>query len=225
MYRAERDSRVPHPQLHSYIMRKLLILAAATTALACGDSTSSVRGNGLVRVQLTDAPFPYDSVQSVDIFVVRVDARLAEPDSAQASTALSEDSASSAGWTTIARPNRSYDLLTLRNGTVADIGQDSVPQGNYRGFRLVIDPSQSGITLKSGMILTGASSPSVTFPSAARTGIKIVLTKPIPVGDDSTSTVLIDFDLDNSFVMRGNSITKNGLLFKPVVKASAKVSS
>lgn len=217
-----RDSRAWFsPPLHSY-MHRLLILAAASTLLACGESTSSVRGNGLLRVQLTDAPFPYDSVQSVDIFVVRVDARLGEPDSAQASTALSQDSANAAGWTTIARPNKSFDLLTLRNGMVADIGQDSLPQGNYSGFRLIIDPSQSGITLKNGMILTGSSSPSVTFPSAARSGIKIVLTKPVPVGNDSTSTVLIDFDLDNSFVMRGNSITKNGLLFKPVVKASAK---
>jgi hypothetical protein len=42
---------------------------------------------------------------------------------------------------------------------------------------------------------------------------------------NSTSTVLIDFDLENSFVMRGNSISQNGLLFKPVVKASRKASS
>lgn len=208
-------------------MRHLLILAAAAATLGCGtsDATGSVRGTGLLKVQLTDAPFPFDSVQSVDIFVVRVDARLSESDSAQAATGATDDSASVGGWTTIARPNKSYDLLTLRNGTVADIGQDSIPQGAYSGFRLVIDPSQSGIMLKNGMQLTGSSSPSVTFPSAARTGIKIVLTKPIPVGADSTSTVLIDFDLENSFVMRGNSITQNGLLFKPVVKASAKASS
>lgn len=205
-------------------MRHLLLLAAAATALACGDSTSSTRGTGLLRVQLTDAPFPFDSVASVDIFVVRVDARLSEPDSAQAAAGASDDSASVGGWTTIARPNKSYDLLTLRNGTVADIGQDSVPQGSYSGFRLVIDPSQSGITLKNGMILTGSSSPNVTFPSAARSGIKVVLTKPIPVGADSATTMLIDFDLENSFVMRGNSITQNGLLFKPVVKAAAKAS-
>ncbi len=207
-------------------MRQLLILAAAATALACGtsDSTSSARGSGVLRVQLTDAPFPFDSVKSVDIFVVRVDARLTEPDSSEAAKGASDDSASVGGWTTIARPNRSFDLLTLRGGTVADIGQDSLPKGSYSGFRLVLDPMRSGVMLTNGMQLTGGSSPSVTFPSAARSGIKIVLTKPIAVGADSTSTVLIDFDLENSFVMRGNSITKNGLLFKPVVKASPKVS-
>jgi len=80
------------------------------------------------------------------------------------------------------------------------------------------------VKLKNGMLLTGSSSPSVTFPSAARSGIKIVLAKAIEVGADSTSTMLIDFDLEGSFVMRGNSITKNGLIFKPVVHASAKIS-
>lgn len=207
-------------------MRLLMVLAAAMGTLACGtsDTTSALTGTGILRVQLTDAPFPFDSVASVDVFVVRVDARISEPDSADAARGASDDSASAGGWTTIARPNRSYDLLTLRGGTVADIGQDTIPRGSYRGFRLVIDPSRSGVTLRNGMELTGSSSPSVSFPSASRTGIKIVLTQPIEVGDDSTSTVLIDFDLENSFVMRGNSITKNGLLFKPVVKATPKAS-
>lgn len=205
-------------------MRHILLLAATVGALACGsaDSTSASRDVGLLRVQLTDAPFPYDSVRSVDLFVVRVDARLAEADSSGAATGASDDSARVGGWTTIARPNRSFDLLTLRNGTVADIGQDTLPRGSYRGFRLIIDPSRSGISLTNGTTLTGSTTPSVAFPSAARTGIKINLTRSIEVGGDSTSTMLIDFDLENSFVMRGNSITKHGLLFKPVVRASPK---
>lgn len=205
-------------------MRHILLLAAAASVLACGGaaSTSASRDVGLLRVQLTDAPFPYDSVRSVDLFVVRVDARLAESDSGSAATGAADDSAHVGGWTTVARPNRSYDLLALRNGTVADIGQDTLPRGSYRGFRLIIDPSRSGITLASGATLTGSTTPSVAFPSAARTGIKINLTQSIEVGGDSTSTMLIDFDLENSFVMRGNSITKNGLLFKPVVHAFPK---
>lgn len=210
-------------------MRHLVLLAAAMGTLACGSSdatsaTPATKGNGIVRIQLTDAPFPFDSVASVDVFVVRVDARMADADSTQAATGVADDSAKVGGWTTIARPDRSYDLLTLRGGTVADIGQDTIPPGAYKGFRLIIDPSRSGVTLTNGMQLTGTSSPSVTFPSAARSGIKVTLTTPITIGADSTSTMLIDFDLENSFVMRGNSITKNGLLFKPVVKASPKAS-
>lgn len=178
---------------------------------------------GLLRVQLTDAPFPFDSVQSVDIWVVRIDAKLAEPDSSEAARGATDDSSNTGGWTTIATPNKAYDLLTLRGGKVADIGQDTLPQGSYRGFRLVIDPTKSQVVLKGGMRLTGSSNPSVTFPSAARSGIKINVAQGIAVGDDSTSTVLVDFDLDNSFVMRGNSITQNGLLFKPVIHASARI--
>ena len=214
-----------------HTMRPILRLATAIASIvsisSCGspDATSATPGSGFLRVQLTDAPFPFDSVQSVDIFVVRVDARLSEADSSESARGASDDSAQVGGWTTIARPNRSFDLLTLRGGTVADIGRDTVPKGSYRGFRLIIDPSRSAVKLRNGMLLTGSSSPSVTFPSAARSGIKIVLAKAIDVGADSTSTMLIDFDLEGSFVMRGNSITKNGLIFKPVVHASAKISS
>jgi hypothetical protein len=32
--------------------------------------------------------------------------------------------------------------------------------------------------------------------------------------------VLLDFDAEQSFVMRGNTILQNGLLFTPVIKAT-----
>lgn len=205
-------------------MRPLPFLAMVPllVAAACTDGASGLpSGTGILKLQLTDAPFPTDSVTSVDLFVVRVDARLTDADSSTAARGVSDDSASVGGWTTVARPNASFDLLALRNGVFASIGQDTLPAGVYHGFRLVIDPTRSGITLKDGMILTGSSDPSVTFPSASRTGIKIVLTQGLAIGADSTSTLRIDFDLENSFVMRGNSIRRNGLLFKPVVKAAA----
>lgn len=202
-----------------FLMRNSLLFGAALLLAACG--TTDPAGSGVLRVQLTDAPFPADTVESVDIWVVRVDARLREADSAQAALGAGDDSASIGGWTTISSPNQSFDLMTLRGGAVADLGQDTLPQGNYRGFRLVIDPSKSSVTLKDGTVLDGSSSPSVSFPSAARSGIKINVTQSIPVGADSVSTMLIDFDLDHSFVMRGNSIS-SGLNFTPVIKASPK---
>lgn len=37
-----------------------------------------------------------------------------------------------------------------------------------------------------------------------------------------TTTVLVDFMVDSSFVMRGSSMMQNGLQFKPVIHASIK---
>ena len=37
---------------------------------------------------------------------------------------------------------------------------------------------------------------------------------------EGTTSMLIDFDVGKSFVMRGNSISQNGLLFKPVIHAT-----
>jgi hypothetical protein len=34
--------------------------------------------------------------------------------------------------------------------------------------------------------------------------------------------MVLDFDVGSSFVMRGESLSRNGLLFKPVVKATIK---
>jgi len=208
-----------------------LAAASLTFMSACSDagspagvgdnsSNSNTSGSGTVAVRLTDAPFSSDSVKSVDIFVVRVDARASDADSATADHALSSDSAESSGWKTLATPNASFNLLSLQNGISAALGQASIPAGTYSGLRLIIDPSQSSVTLKNGTKLTNTSSPSVTFPSAARSGIKIVLSQPVPVVANTTTTLLVDFDVNNSFVQRGNTIDRNGLLFKPVIKAT-----
>ena len=69
-------------------------------------------------------------------------------------------------------------------------------------------------------MLTGASAPGIEWPSAAQTGIKIVLDEPIEVTENGTVMVL-DFDLARSFVLRGNRIEQNGLLFTPVIRATA----
>lgn len=206
-------------------------LAAASLAFAsaCSDAgfpagvngvNDNKSGTGTVVVKLTDAPFSTDSVKSVDIFVVRVDARTGDADSAATDHALSSDSAASNGWATLASPNASFNLLSLQDGITAALGQASIPAGSYSGLRLIIDPSQSSVTLKNGLKLTSTSSPSVTFPSAARSGLKIVLSKPVEVVEGTTTALLIDFDVNSSFVQRGNTIEKNGLLFKPVIKAT-----
>jgi hypothetical protein len=199
------------------IMTVLALAAVVGSAASCGDSPTA-GGRGALAVRLTDAPFPTDSVSSVDIFVVRVEGRVAAADSVD----VARDSAGTRGWTTLAEPNLSVNLLAYQNGASLPLGTATLAEGSYHGFRLIIDPSQSSITLKNGVVLSGTSSPSVSFPSGSRSGIKIVLTKPVEIVASDTTTMLVDFDVANSFVLRGNTILQNGLLFKPVVKATTQ---
>src|SRR4026209_1665182 len=97
---------------------KILLAAVGLAGAACSDSNdSSGPGNGTLTVKLTDKPFPFSEVASVNIFVVRVDAK---------STTTTDDDAENAtnmsGWTTIASPNDDFDLLDLQNGVTANLG-------------------------------------------------------------------------------------------------------
>ncbi len=197
-----------------------IALTSAAALGACTDSTG--QGSGTLRVQLTDAPFASDSVSRVDVFVVRVDTRAESSDSAAAATGVTDASVSSSGWTTVATPNQKIELLALRNGVTAALGTKSLLAGSYQSFRLVIDPSQSSVTLKNGTVLTSTSSPSVSFPSAARSGIKINLDRPIVIVADDTTTALVDFDVNRSFVIRGTTIASGGLNFTPVVRGTVQ---
>lgn len=206
--------------LHFRSVAITAVVVALVALGACGGS-STAPATGTVIVQLTDAPFAIDSVQRVDVFVVRVDGRDADADSATCAAGASDATGSTGGWTTLATPNQSINLLTYQNGETLTLGQASLPEGSYRGFRLVIDPSQSSVTLKNGLVLTGTSDPNVSFPSGARSGLKIVLTQAMAVGSNTT-TLVVDFDVANSFVMRGNSLSSHGLLFKPVIRATVR---
>lgn len=183
-------------------------LAAMT---GCGDTTGANMGK--LTVQLTDAPFPFAEVSRVDMHVVRIDARTQSVSENEAS-----DASEAEGWTTIASPNAAINLLSLQGGVTTNLGTTSLATGNYNGFRLILDTQKSSVTLKDGTILTGGNG--IIFPSAAQTGIKINLDAPIQVTQDS-SVMILDFDVGSSFVMRGNSIKNNGLLFKPVIRAVA----
>ncbi len=179
--------------------------------MACSDSTGT--NSGKLTVKLTDAPFPFAEVSRVDMWVVRIDARSSSVSETEASNA-----ASTSGWTTIASPNAAINLLSLQGGVTTNLGTATLATGNYNGFRLILDTQKSSVTLKDGTVLTGGSG--IIFPSAAQTGIKINLDAPIQVTQDS-SVMILDFDVGSSFVMRGNSIKNNGLLFKPVIRAVA----
>jgi hypothetical protein len=181
-------------------------VAAALSAAGCSDSSGT--GTGLMTVRLTDAPFPFSQVASVDVYVVRIDAKKGSSTDADAADESSE------GWTSIGTPNALINLIDLGSGRTVNLGQATLPTGTYQSFRLILDTDKSSITLKDG------TKPPISFPSAGHSGIKVILDKPIDLTANGSVTTL-DFDIGRSFVMRGNN-PANGFNFKPVVHAVAE---
>src|SRR2546423_1198011 len=194
----------------SRTIRLFTALFISTFAVAaCSDSSGT--GTGLLTVRLTDAPFPFSQVKSVDVYVVRVDARKDEPTDAEAADENDQD-----GWITVAgskTPIGFINLLDLNGGKTRNLGAETLATGTYNGFRLIIDPSQSSITLADG------TKPPIAFPSAGHSGIKVNLDEPVQLTEDGEDMTL-DFDIGRSFVMRGNN-PANGFNFKPVIRAVA----
>lgn len=218
--------------------RLAIAFSAATVfgVAACSDSTAA--GTGTVGIRLTnqsvaasvaadivgseaESPLPPNSVKSVDIFIVRIDAKAQEPSDDDAAEATEESESAKDGWVTVAEPNAKFDLMKLADGTNTFLGDAKVAVGNYNGFRLIIDPAKSSVTLNDGKntVIGGESIVGLKFPSAAKTGIKINLSGgPVEVKEGQTTTLIVKFDVMKSFVVRGNSIEQNGLLFKPVIR-------
>lgn len=192
-----------------------IVAVAAFGGAACDESGGIpilTTGAAQLTVQLTDKPFPFSEVKRVDIFVVRIDAKAGETGAGEA-----EDPSAMSGWTTLVTPNTLINLLELANGKTANLGVATLPAGTYRSFRMVIDTDQSSITLNND------TKPAVIWPAAGINGIKIILDQPVVVA--GPSNLLIDFDVGRSFVMRGNSISQNGLLFKRVLRGTSQQST
>src|SRR5437899_4383724 len=98
----------------------LVIAALAALAFGCGkDTVVAPGGTGTVRVSLTDAPATYDSV----VLVIR-------------EVSVHRDGPDDQGWSSIALTGSMFDLLRLRNGVFAGLGQVVVPSGHYTQVRL-----------------------------------------------------------------------------------------
>jgi hypothetical protein len=137
------------------------------------------------RVLLTDAPFPFDSVSSVNIYVTRIEA------SAQF------DTIGAASWVEIAAPNRTFDLLTLQQGTTAFVGQGTINAGQYAAIRMTIDVDNSSIKYLDG------SDAVVHWPGTGQGELTLyaLVEEPLAVSPAGTE-IVIDFDVGRSFLYR-----------------------
>src|SRR5574341_895660 len=121
------------------VARTLIVGGLVALAACYKDDVSDAQPAGsTVNILLTDAPFPYDLVERVDVYVVEIAA------SAQVDTGPSQN------WVTIARPRRRFNLLELQQGTTTLVGQGELPADVYRAVRITLDADSSVVTLQGG---------------------------------------------------------------------------
>lgn len=174
-------------------------VAAPATTTPGGGTPPAGSATGTMVVTLTDAPFPFDSVQAANVFVARVDAQIAEPtvDAANSGLAKTANTDPNAGWVTVAEPNRLIDVFALQGGVSTTLGQAGVAAGTYRGFRLVLDAAQSRIVLK------GGAQPAIQWGATGLLGVKITPAASVTITGNAATSVPVDFDLGRSFDLAG----------------------
>jgi len=182
-----------------------LVLAAIATAvtIACSDGLTDLRTPGQTRVLLTDSPFPFDDVASVNVYVVEIDA------STQADTGSNADEQY---WTNIVKPEKQFDLLQLQSGSAALVGEGDLPADLYKSVRVVIDGDKSQIAMKDG------SRPLVDWQGGLMS-LNAFVEDPLDVPEDGAS-IVIDFDVGRSFsYMAGSDSVPDYFVFFPVLRA------
>ena len=181
------------------------VIAGATGACYEDDSPSAPERTGATtKVLLTDAPFPFDSIARVDIYVVSV-------------AASTEDTVASPGtmtWVTLAEPKRRFNLLELQQGNTSELGQTQAPAGHYRSVRVIINTDSSSLTHRYGGAVQ------VTWPRKGELALYALVEAPLAVAtrsaaDPAANNIVIDFDVGRSFIYWGG----NGFTFIPVIRA------
>jgi len=165
-------------------MRRIGLLALGLAVVAgCSDSVTPTGGGKVSQVLLTDAPFPYDEVQSVNVYIVSIDA------------ATTFDTTTAVDWTTLVSPNRSFNLLDVQDGRTALLGETDVDATDYAAIRMTIRTDLSSITLSDGTPAT------VNWMGPSTQVIHAAVEQPLTfAADTAPADLIIDFDVGRSFI-------------------------
>lgn len=182
----------------------LALFAVATLAVACYQDDSVSAPNNAVnptKVLITDAPFPFDTVESVNVYIISVSV------STQADTGGSADSMS---WVTVTSPHRQINLLELQQGDTALLGAGDIPAGQYRAVRLILNGDSSSIRFKGGSLAQ------VHWGGSGNQAIHAFVEAAVDVGAQGTD-IVIDFDVGRSF--HYNDLGDGAFNFIPWIRA------
>ena len=190
---------------------------------ACADSTGPERAT--VQVLLTDAP--HEELDSALVWISRVYLQGGggtEPDT------VASDTTSSSGRVDLFNDPQAplvFDLLELRDGVTADLtGLLEVEAGVYQGLRFVVDSAR--VYLTEGLSFTdGSTWASLRVPSGSTSGIKVKLNDVLRADGGDTTTVTVDFDVDDNFKIQrsGPGGDVKQVIFTPVLKEKGRITS
>ncbi len=188
----------------------VVVMAGALAGCATEPPVTPTPANA-TRILLTDDPFPFDRVERVDLYFVSV------------SASLSPDSGSTAGFVTLAEPNRLIDLLALQNGITDELGAIVLPAGAITAVRVVIDTDSSSMTLKDGRVLNGTSTPGIAWQSSAGRPVLNALIQEQIMVPDTGAIIAIVYDVGRAFIptqVVDPTSTDSGFIFSPVLSAA-----
>jgi len=189
----------------------LMLGLIAGFAVSCtneDDLSKNPDGKGTVSFLITDAPFPTDQVAQANVTIDKIEIRKVDESEGEESEG--------SPFVMVSEETMEFNLLDLRNGVTAELTNVELEAGTYDQIRLhVVDAS---------VVLNDEASTTfdLKVPSGSASGLKINIKDGLVVRDGGFATVLLDFDVSQSFVVRGNPRTKAGIkgfIFKPVIRA------
>jgi hypothetical protein len=190
-------------QSHAKVTASLLILILLMLFLSCSKDNPNASNVGQLIVKITDAPFPIAMVEYAEVTIKKVEIRSVSSEDENSYMTLTDDDFAA-----------TFDLMQLQNGVTGDVVQMDIPVGSYDLVRLQVDTAE--IKVK------GGDQYHLKVPSGSQTGIKVFVNPPIEVAGGLSAELLLDFDINKSFVVKGNPDTPvgiNGFNFKPVIRA------
>ena len=189
-----------------------IFLSIGLLALAaCGGSSSSgTAAPGTLSLQMVDATTP--DFKAIYVTIDRVDVHPEGGD-----------------WTTVATPQKTYNLLELVNGVQETLGDEELAPGNYTQLRLILAATpddglnllgQTHGELGNYVITQGDEIHELKVPSGLQSGIKLVNT--FTIASNEETQLILDFDAARSVVLAGNPSKDNyKYLLKPTIKVVA----
>jgi len=181
-------------------MKKLLfILVAAALFMSGCNKTETNSGPGRLSIRITDAPLNIADVEAAYITISKIEIRQANVDDSYPFLELPMDPVT-------------LNVFELRNGITEELVNLEVPVGDYDLVRIYVDEAKLKLKDNDEEFI-------MKVPSGEQTGIKLFVDPVIHVEGGISAELLLDFDLSQSFVMRGHD-ARNGFIFKPCIRAS-----